>query len=248
MRFVSALFAIAVLFAATAARAVEPAPLTGAVYGSGADALVIVLHGDVSRGGASDYHYPFAEKVAAQNPGATVVALLRPGYYDGEGRTSTGSNNNRKDHYTETNNALVAETIRNLKASTGAAKVVGVGHSGGAAQLGVLMGKEPGLMDAVVLVSCPCDVPAWRKARGRSAWRRSESPQDFVNGVAPGARIVAVTGSRDKNTAPAWGIAYVKAAAAAGASAEFEKIDGAKHGFNRMADRIAEIVAGELVR
>ena len=84
------LISVAVLLlAATAARAVEPAPLTGAVYGSGADALVIVLHGDVSRGGASDYHYPFAEKVAAQNPGATVVALLRPGYYDDEGQNES---------------------------------------------------------------------------------------------------------------------------------------------------------------
>ena len=248
MRLAGFLSALILACAAFAAQAAEPAPLKGPVYGSGADALVVVLHGDMSKGGAATYHYPFAERIARDHPGVTAVALLRPGYYDDDGRTSPGSANDRKDHYTAENNALVAETIANLKAATGAAKTIVVGHSGGAAQTGVLMGKQPGLIDVAVLVSCPCDVPAWRQAKGRSAWNRSESPQDFVTGLSPEARIVAATGSRDTNTSSAWGIRYVNAAKDAGASAEFIKIEGAKHGFNRMADQIAAIVAAELAR
>ena len=243
--FVSALILTCVAFAA---QALEPGPLKGPVFGSGSDALVVVLHGDLSRGGAATYHYAFAKRVADQNSNAVAAALLRPGYYDDEGRTSPGSNNNRKDHYTEANNALVAETIANLKVATGAARTIVVGHSGGAAQTGVLMGKEPGLIDVAVLVSCPCDVPAWRQARGRSAWPRSESPQDHVAAVSPASRIIAATGSNDKNTAAAWAIKYVNAAKTTGAYAEFIKIEGAKHGFNRMADKIAAIVAAEIAR
>ncbi len=247
-RFVLRLVACFALLGAPVAHAVEPSPLSGVVYGSGVEALVVVLHGDVSKGGAADYHYSFAERVAQSDPGVTVAALLRPGYYDGAGRTSTGSNNDRRDHYTTTNNDLVVETIRGLKAATGAPKVIGVAHSGGAAQLGVIMGRYPGLVDMAILVSCPCDVPAWRSANGRSAWKRSESPQDFVAKISPTARVVAITGSKDKNTAPAWGIAYVRAAQKAGATAEFVEVPGAGHGFDAMTDRVMATIAAERAR
>lgn len=237
----------ALLLAATTAQALEPSPLKGKVFGEG-PTLVVMLHGDVSRGGAADYLYSFADRIAGANAGVTAVALLRPGYYDDDGQTSPGSNTNRRDHYTSENNALVAETIRSLRADSGATKVIAMGHSGGAAQLGAIMGKEPGLIDTVVLVSCPCDVPAWRKANGRKPWRKSESPQDFVGSIAPSSRVIAVTGSRDNNTASAWGIAFVKAAAEQGAYSEFFEVSGAKHGFRGLSDKVAELITAEVAR
>jgi acetyl esterase/lipase len=66
--------------------------------------------------------------------------------------------------------------------------------------------------------------------------------------ISPSARIIAVTGSHDDNTAPAWGIAYVNAAKSAGANAEFIKVDGARHGFDGLANTVAELIAAEVAR
>ena len=58
------------------------APLTGKVYGRGKEHLVILLHGDVSGGGPADYFYDMAQAISRRDRSATVVALLRAGYYD----------------------------------------------------------------------------------------------------------------------------------------------------------------------
>lgn len=196
-----------------------------------APTLVVMLHGDVSRGGPADYMIPFAEEVGAR-VGVIAVAMIRPGYTDGRGGRSTGSTNNRRDHYTEANNRAVAEAVQALSAHYNAARTVVLGHSGGAAQLGAAIGRFPDLADAALLVSCPCDVPRWRAMHGRSAWTRSQSPDDFVESVPASMTVIAVTGDRDDNTAPVLARDYVSDLRARGMEASFVEAPGQGHGFN----------------
>ena len=105
------------------------APLTGQVFGTGKAATIVLLHGDVSRGGPAKYMHPFARQVSEQYPQAMVVSLLRPGYSDGT-LTSPGNNFNRRDQYTAENNRLVAETLSNLKSANASGRLIVPGSFG----------------------------------------------------------------------------------------------------------------------
>ena len=50
-------------------------------------------------------------------------------------------------------------------------KVILVGHSGGAATTGIIIGKHTGLIDSAILISCPFNVHQWNKS-----WTKSLSP------------------------------------------------------------------------
>lgn len=209
--------------------------LMATTYGAetaGADpTLVVILHGDLSSGGAAEYHVPIAQEIG-ERPGVIAVALVRPGYPDGRGGSSQGSHSGRRDHYTAENNEIVADALRTLAAAHGAARTVVIGHSGGAAQTGAIIGRFPEVADAAMLVSCPCDVRKWRSMRNRSAWRRSQSPIEFADGVAADLRVVALTGGSDGNTRPVLAEEYVAALTARGVDARFVLIPGRGHGFN----------------
>lgn len=228
------------------AQAQSPGPLNGKMFGSGNKALVVVLHGDVSKGGPADYHYRLAEMLARQNAGVSVFAMLRPGYFDSQGLVSKGSHNNRRDHYTKGNNALVARTISALAERTRPGKIIAIGHSGGAAQLGVILGSAPGLVDRAILVSCPCNITEWRAMRGKSAWRKSQSPSRFVNQIAPATRIFALVGTNDKNTFPKLSQDYVAKAQARGLHAVYLPVNGAGHGIGGLHSAILKLVKSEI--
>ncbi|RKT32094.1 alpha/beta fold hydrolase [Roseovarius halotolerans] len=231
---------------ASGAQAQSPGPLDGKLFGGGNRALVVILHGDVSKGGPADYHYDIARRIAAQNKGASVFAMLRPGYTDARGGKSPGSHNGRRDHYTSANNALVAKTIQALAQQTGNRRVIAVGHSGGAAQLGAIAGAYPGLLDSVILVSCPCNLEEWRNARGKSAWRNSVSPHRLISGIAPGTRIIAAVGTSDNNTFPQLSQAYIDATRARGLPAGFVPVKGAGHSFKGLQSTVEKLVKSEL--
>jgi pimeloyl-ACP methyl ester carboxylesterase len=233
---------LACLFAASAS-AQTAEILSYRLFGTGASALVVVLHGDLSDGGPADYHQPFAERIAQLHRGITAAAVIRPGYSDSRGLRSVGSTG-RVDHYTRRNNDLVAQTIVQLRRSTGARQVIAVGHSGGAAQLGAVIGRHPGIIDDVVLVSCPCNLLRWRTGRGD--WTASESPHRFLSSVPPTTRIHAITGRNDSNTTPALAQDYVAAARSRGLSANFRMVDGAGHGFNSLAATVEQVVVSLL--
>ncbi|WP_299354023.1 alpha/beta hydrolase [uncultured Shimia sp.] len=241
---------IAFLIFTLPAFAQSPGPLQGKVYGSGNRALVVVQHGDVSSGGAANYHYDFARSVARANKNVTVFALLRPGYSDGKGLKSKGSNSGRRDHYTKTNNKLVAQTIQAMAKQVGTSKIIGVGHSGGAAQLGGVLGLAPGLLDSAILVSCPCDIATWRSKRGKSAWPKSasQSPHKQISKIAKGTRITLVVGTNDSNTFPDLSKDYVAAAKARGLSAQYVPVNGAGHGFSGTQSTVRKLVKTEINR
>lgn len=205
----------------------------GAASAGARPVLVVVVHGDISDGGAATYHAAFARTLA--RPGLVAVALTRPGYTDGQGRTSGGTTYDRRDNYTASNVAAVAGAIAALKRHYAPRRTVYVGHSGGAAIGGVILGRRPGLVDAAVLVSCPCDLARWRGDRGLDIWRHSLSPSLVVPRVPTATAVVALTGSADANTAPCLAQDYVRALARRGVDARFEPVDGAGHGFPGVA-------------
>jgi pimeloyl-ACP methyl ester carboxylesterase len=191
------------------------------------DLLVVVLHGDVSGGGPARYHRALADRIAQTLRGAAVFAIVRPGYPDGEGRTSDGDSNNRFDHYTAANMAIVAEAIAALKARTGARRVVAVGHSGGAATAANILALHPGTLDSAALLACPCALTAWRV--GRRPFAQSTDPYNIAGRVPATARVIAFTGARDDNTTPALASDYVALLARRGIQARFVAVPGAGH-------------------
>lgn len=199
-----------------------------------APVLVVVVHGDISDGGRATYHAAFAESIA--RPGVVAVALMRPGYADVEGRASEGSTLGRGDNYTAEAVGAVGSAIDALRKHYRARRVIYVGHSGGAAIGGVLIGRRPRLIDAALLISCPCDIAVWLHARGRPPWRRSLSPADFVHRVAPSTAVVALTGADDDNTDPAVARDYVGRLLRRGVRARFILAAGAGHGFSSLRE------------
>jgi|RhiMetdeSRZDD1v2_1073273.scaffolds.fasta_scaffold14705_6 pimeloyl-ACP methyl ester carboxylesterase len=192
--------------------------------------LIVLVHGDISDGGAATYHAEFARTLV--RPGVVAVALIRPGYAGGDGRRSQGSNYGRTDSYSAATVAAIGGAIDNLRSYYRPRRVIYVGHSGGAAIGGVLIGKRPRLIDAAVLVSCPCDIARWLVERHKPQWTRSLSPAHQLHRVAPATQVVAITGAADENTKPQLARDYAARLAARGVPARFEAVDGAGHGFS----------------
>jgi predicted esterase len=256
---VPALAALLVLTARAEASCPPDATIRDHVFGGGlclvastfgadrageAPTLAVVVHGDISDGGAATYHAAFARGLPG--PGVVAVALIRPGYADAAGRKSEGSTLDRQDNYTPGNIAAIAGAIDALKKHYGARRLIYVGHSGGAAIGGVLVGQRPRLVDAAVLVSCPCDIARWLHMRGRQPWPRSLSPDFFVPRVPTSTEVVAITGTADDNTFPALAEDYVGELKARGVPARFVAVEGAGHGFSGVAAATRQAV-GDLV-
>ena len=183
--------------------------------------MAVFLHGDVSRGGSSDYLLSSAQRFVEDVPGAQAVVIIRPGYFDRNNRRSEGSDCGRRDCYTETAVDAVADAIIYLKDRLAARRVLGLGHSGGSAILANILGRHPGLLEGAVLTSCPCDIKSWRPN-----WANSISPLVLVRDIPISARIIAVTGTEDDNTAPAVAERYVQALKVSGKNATFLAVAG----------------------
>ncbi len=210
---------------------VEQCLVTREFGASEPESLLIWLHGDISSGGPANYHFPLAQKAAEDFADRKVrsVALVRPGYPDGEGRSSSAAflHGGRRDHYTRVNMEELIGTIQKLQGRYKPRNTFLIGHSGGAAMAANLLGMSPGLVSGAVLVACPCDLKAWRV--GRSPWASSERPIQWDETIAPTTRVLALTGESDDNTSPALARSYVEALQRVGASASYEEIPGATH-------------------
>ncbi len=205
-------------------------PLTGRIYGKYQDTTIVLLHGDLSNGGLATYMHDFAEDIIENFPTIQVISLLRTGYSDGE-LTSIGDNYNRRDQYTKENNVLVYKTITNIKASRNNTKIIAIGHSGGAAQLGAIIGQNQNLVDAAILVSCPCDLYQWRI--GRTPLVRSQSPSDFTTQVGEHIKVIAISGSNDTNTSPSLAKRYIQELQYNSVDGKFISIEGGGHNFDK---------------
>ncbi|HEX5228814.1 MAG TPA: alpha/beta hydrolase [Bryobacteraceae bacterium] len=179
--------------------------------------LIVVIHGDLLEANVQPtYHYQFARKATETNNNVTAAALLRPGYTDGDGDQSTGRKGLATgDNYTPEVVDAIADAVGELQARFQPTVTVMVGHSGGAAIVGDLLGRRPSQINGALLVSCPCDVPLWRRYMLKAQFGKvgpfsllflvpvnSLSPIDFVSKVSPSVRVRMIVGSQD-STAPA---------------------------------------------
>ena len=206
---------------------------------SASPVLIVVVHGD-SPNEPPTYHYRFAEEAAATISDAVVAAVLRPGYEDGLDRSDGMRGETTGDNYTPEVINAVATAISNLKTRYHPGRVVLVGHSGGTAILGSLLGQQGTIADAALLVSCACDVPAWRKhmkaVKGGAIWDRpvrSLSPIALVEGIPLSARISLLVGSDDNVTPPSLTLAYAEALQKRGVMANVTVAPGLPHNILR---------------
>ncbi|GIL40972.1 alpha/beta hydrolase [Roseiterribacter gracilis] len=198
--------------------------------------LVVVLHGDSPFRNPS-YQYLFARRAAASNVDVVAVGLLRPGYTDGDGETSDGERGRTTgDNYTKDVVADVATAVDELKALFAARSVVLVGHSGGAAIVGNVIGTTPNLADGAMLVSCPCDLPAFRRHMFWKQWAPfwllpvdSLSPLALVDRVRPTTQVQLLVGSDDELTPPRFTQLYADMLKARGGNVSVTILPGQPH-------------------
>lgn len=220
--------------------------------GRGADpVLVVVLHGDAPRRPPT-YQYRFAASVAAALPNVVAAAVLRPGYSDGEERSDGVRGETTGDNYTPEVIDAVVTAIAALKERYHPRAVVLVGHSGGAAIAADLLGSRKGGADAALLVSCPCDLDAWRDhmhtVQGGAIWQRpvrSLSPIREVDGVPPSTRITMLVGSQDDVAPPPLTQAYAEALRKHGVTVGADVVEGLPHDILLepvVIDRLRELV------
>lgn len=179
--------------------------------------LIVIAHGD-SPSGPPTYQYRFAETVAAAVPDSVAAAILRPGYSDGVDRSDGVRGETTGDNYAPEVVDAVATAITELRARYRPRQVILVGHSGGAAIMANLLGRHKAAADAALLVSCPCDLGAWRRhmqqVQGGAIWERpvrSLSPLALIDGIAAATRISLLVGSNDRVTPPALTLGYAEA-------------------------------------
>ena len=171
--------------------------------------LVVVLHGDLLGVRAippSTYHYLFAQKAAGAMDDVVMAALLRPGYRDNTGEFSEGERGlTTGDNYTPEVVNAVAQAVEQLKARFHANRTVLVGHSGGAAITGDLIGQWPSEVNGALVISCPCDLEAWRQhmktmQNNDPIWSvpiHSISPIDVAGRVSASVVVRLLVGSED---------------------------------------------------
>jgi predicted esterase len=199
--------------------------------------LVIVLHGDAP-GTNPSYQYLFASRVAAASPGTRVIALLRPGYSDPFGAKSDGDRGlfASGENYTPAVEQNLAAAIRELKDRWTASKLILVGHSGGATLTADIAALNPGLVQTAILVSCPCDVPAFRhhmaKLQSSPTWLlpvNALSPLQTLDTMNADTSILAISGANDPIALPQYTKAYVDKARSRGLNASMISIPTEGH-------------------
>lgn len=192
--------------------------------------LVIVLHGDMSKGGPAQYHIDIAKTLAAN--GVVAVAMIRPGHADEDNRRSDGKII-RSDRYSGENVDSITDAIMKLKARYKSRETVMIGHSGGSAITGVIIGRHPGVVDRALLISCPCDLARYRALKRIPQKGKSLSPMKFVANVPKSTKVIAMTGELDDNTYPILAEDYVAKLQERGVVAKFVVMPDVGHNYNR---------------
>ena len=162
-------------------------------------ALVVFIHGDVSKGGATDYFNKRVYQIEPKFNDIVAITLIRPGYYDSNNNYSSGGGDRpRRDSYTKENITTIAQAIQNLKNYYKPNKLILVGHSGGANIVANIIGLYPSLAYGAVIGACPCDVAKWRAMKGKSNWSNSLSPIDYINNIK-NTKVILIAGKDDTN-------------------------------------------------
>lgn len=230
----TALIAAPLVQAASAAK--DPPQLQAQRYGehraSRVRTLVVVLHAD------SDASIPpadsFAQATARALPGSMTIALRRPGYADAAGRRSPGERGRGNgDGYTRERVGEVARSLIALRKRYRRANLILAGEGGGAALAANLVGIYPTLADGLLLASCPCALPEWRRAMakrepgtGFDQPVTSLDPLQTIGGVPAAMRAVVLVGGDDKTGLARFSRTYAEALALRGIAVDFRILPG----------------------
>ncbi len=237
MRFKLALFLLPLLIAGCAADRAQ-SPITPRLftqsYGASprtAQTLYVVIHGNGLR--AKIDTSEFVRSLAAAEPDSAVIRLLRPGYADGVGGQSPGTRGSSPtDDFNAERIRAVGDAIARLRQRYRHARVVAIGEVGGAVVVANLAGLRPGLVDGVVLVSCPCALPEWRAYRAQREpdtphWREklvSLDPLQTAGGIQPGLRAAILVGGADTDVPARFSRSYAEALSLRGITTDFRII------------------------
>jgi pimeloyl-ACP methyl ester carboxylesterase len=169
--------------------------------------LYAYVHADLNPVGLD---HAVTRALRAVDPFAATVVMLRPGYADFRGGQTTPVTHPRPgDAYRREDALALGEALGVLRTRLGAQRVVVIGHSGGAALTANIAALFPGLVDHAVVVSCPCNLPAWRAHQAQvwasRAWLapyRSLSPHLVADAIPKTTTVSVVVGGRDTNTPP----------------------------------------------
>ena len=198
--------------------------------------LIVLLHGDAPFVNPA-YQYSVAKAIANDIPGTRVIALLRPGYSDPYGEKSEGNRGfSSGENYTPTVIDDLANAIATLKEQYAAPSLILAGHSGGATLTADIAALHPGLVQQAILVSCPCDVPAFRhhmwQFQHAPLWlfpTHSISPLDALVHADKNLAITAISGADDPLALPPYADAYVKKANSQGITATMVLLPQKQH-------------------
>ena len=189
--------------------------------------LIVVIHGDAPSVNPT-YQYVFAARAAAALHDVVAVGVLRPGYQDGIGGRSEGNRGFAlADNYTVEDVASVASAAKALMERFHAADLTLVGHSGGSTIVADILALFPRLAGGALLVSCPCDVPAFRWGMMKYQWNplwlipvHAVSPQDHARQIPGTTSVRMVVGSADPLTPPQLTLAFGRALEANGGNVQ----------------------------
>lgn len=189
--------------------------------------LIVVIHGDAPSVNPS-YQYVFAKGAAAALNDVVAVGVLRPGYQDGMGGRSEGDRGFAlADNYTADDIASVASAAKALMGRYHATDLTLVGHSGGSTIAADILALFPGLARGALLVSCPCNVPAFRWGMMKHQWNplwlipvHAVSPQDHAQQIPASTMVRMVVGSADPVTPPPLSLAFARALEANGGNVQ----------------------------
>jgi predicted esterase len=193
--------------------------------------LIVYLHGDGAiEARPSDYLKHGVNKINADN--VVQIILMRPGYFDSTGATSTGilkRKSRRGTSYNSHNVKEIAMAIDNLKGYHKPKKTIIVGHSGGAAIAALILGRHSEVADGAILAACPCNVDKWVQMAGKRSGRDALSPSNYVDNIGSDVTVIALTGTKDNNTFPVLANEYIAKLEKHNVNGKFISVAGQTH-------------------
>ena len=212
--------------------------------------LIVFLRGDAPFEDPT-YQYRIARQIASLRSNAVVASLLRPGYKDQCGDRSGGDTGEMiGDNYTWDVIESVNTIVEALQTQFTPSQTTIIGHSGGAALTALLAAKHPKRMDKALLVSCPCDLPAWRahmaEFTNNPYWTTptlaGESPVEYVDQLDVDIHIELIVGTEDKITPTDLSQRYLQAGMKSDKQMRLTIITDGDHDMINRRETLAQIV------
>ena len=165
--------------------------------------LVVFLHGD--RKSKDDYKikgwWTFSKVIKDEKKNINFFYLARPGHkFQGRSRSPGKYKNyevlNKRVERVQFKkgwqaNRLISQALYRLKEFYQPDKLIVIGFSGGANDIGVISGKVPGLIDIGIMGGCDCIMTK------RPFW----IPGEFIKTIDPKTELILISGEKDEYVA-----------------------------------------------